>query len=78
METIEILREEVKEYVETADPATLRMVYAIFEAKQENDWWDELPSDVQDEIDVAITELDRGNFVSHEEVKKMHPKWFIK
>lgn len=46
METIEILREEVKEYIETADPATLRMVYAMFEAKSENDWWDDLPAEV--------------------------------
>ena len=39
-----------------------------------NDWWNELPSQVKDEIDIAIVALDNGNIVPHEEVKKMQYK----
>jgi hypothetical protein len=52
-------REESKKYIDEADGATLEIVCAMPEAKQEYkaDWWDELPVCVQQEIDEAIKEF---------------------
>ncbi len=72
------LREKVKKYIDEADDTTVKMVCAMLEAKQESDWWDELPEEVQQEIDEAIKELDAGKGIPHEKVKEMYPQWFRK
>ena len=76
MSTGKELREKVKQYIDEADDTTVEMVYAILEARGEGDWWDELPENAQQEIDEAITELDEGKGIPHEEVKKMYAQWF--
>lgn len=46
--------------------------------KKENDWWDKLPASVQAEIDNAITDLDNGKGISHDEVMTKYSKWFTR
>lgn len=72
------LREKVKRYIDEADDVTVKMMCAMLEAKQEFDWWDDLPDNVQEEIDEAIKELDEGKGIPHEKVKEMYPQWFNK
>ena len=79
MNDVETLKSEVKKYIDRADEKVLKMVHAMLEVNaEENDWWDEIPANIKDEINEAITDLDNGKGIPHEEVKKMHPEWFPK
>ena len=72
------MRKEVKRYVDKADDKMVKMLYAMIEVEQEDDWWDQLPKKIQAEIDEAITELDNGKGMSHEVVMKKYGKWFTR
>ncbi len=76
MNPVKQMRQEVKKYIDDADETTVKMVYAMLEAKQEDEWWDTLPPKVKAEIDKALTELDKGKGIPHEEVLKKYSKWF--
>jgi len=79
MNNVETLKSEVKKYIDTADEKVVKMVHAMLEVDaEENDWWDEIPENIKDEINEAIKDLDNGKGIPHEEVKKMHPQWFRK
>lgn len=78
MEDINSLRKQVKEYIDVADDVTVKMVHAMLQVQQQNDWWDELPGDVQAEIDAALNEMNNGGGIAHEKVKEMYPQWFGK
>ena len=78
MSNTKALRKQVKQYIDETDDTTVKMIYAMLEAKQEQDWWDELPKEIQDEIDAALKELDKGKGIPHEEVLKKYSKWFTK
>ncbi len=72
------MRKEVKRYIDKADDKMVKMLYAMIEVEQEDDWWDKLPKKVQTEIDDAIAELDNGKGMSHENVVKKYSKWFTR
>ena len=76
MNPVKQMRQEVKKYIDDADETTVKMVYAMLEAKQEDEWWDTLPPKVKAEIDKALTDLDKGKGIPHEEVLKKYSKWF--
>ena len=76
MNPVKQMRQEVKKYIDDADETTVKMVYAMLEAKQEDEWWNTLPPKVKAEIDKALTELDKGKGIPHEEVLKKYSKWF--
>lgn len=78
MSSTKALRKQVKQYIDETDDTTVKMIYAMLEAKQEQDWWDELPKEVQEEIDVALKDLGKGKGIPHEEVLKKYSKWFTK
>jgi hypothetical protein len=79
MNDVETLKSEVKKYIDSADEKVVKMVHAMLEVNvEENDWWDEIPSNIKDEIDEAVKDLDNGNGISNEEVKKLYPQWFRK
>jgi|GEM_PF-617465 len=70
MSTTELLRRQVQEYVSVASEKSLRIVQAILEIEEEEDWWDTLPESVQRSIEKGIKESDEGNVIPHEEVMK--------
>lgn len=72
------MRKKVKKYLDEADDKTVKMVFSMLEVERENDWWDDLPKDVQDSIDKAIAELDAGKGTPHEVVMKKYKKWFTR
>lgn len=80
MSSIQILRKEVKKHIDKADESTLKMMYAMLEVQQEeNDWWDELPKELQQKIDAGLKEIKEGKAILHDKVTKKHKKWsFIK
>ncbi len=84
----EVLREEVKQYIEQADDKSLRIVKAILEIELEEETddngdgevdWDELPEELKTRIDRAIKQGNEGGGMPHEDVvAKYYGKWFRK
>jgi predicted transcriptional regulator len=54
------------------------MVHAMLEVDAEADWWDTMPDEVKADIELAIKQADKGEVLTHEEVKKKYPQWFTK
>jgi TRAP-type C4-dicarboxylate transport system substrate-binding protein len=78
MTEVNILKKQVKKYIDTADEKVVKMVYAMLEVNAEKDWWDDLPEHVKAEIEEAQKELHKGKGISHAKVKKLYPQWFPK
>ena len=78
MNEVNILKKQVKKYIDTADEKVVKMVHAMLEVNAEKDWWDDLPNDVKNEINESLKNLDEGKGMPYEEVKKMYPQWFSK
>lgn len=76
--TADALRKQVQKYVARADEKSLRMVQAILEIEQDEDWWDSMPDNVRKSVETAIKESDEGKTVPHEEVMKMYKQWLKK
>jgi predicted transcriptional regulator len=78
MQQTDLLRKQVKKYIDEADDKTVQMVYALLEVEHQYDFWDELPDEVKTDIDEAIKQADAGELISHEEVMKKYQKWLTK
>ena len=79
MDDFNILKKQVKKYIDTADEKVVKMVHAMLAVNaEENDWWDEIPNIIKVEINEAIKDLDEGRGIPDEEVKKMYQQWFPK
>lgn len=78
MATTDLLRKQVKKYIDDADDKTVQMVFAMLEAEQHYDFWDELPDKIKEDIDEAIKQADSGQLIPHEEVMKKYKKWLTK
>jgi len=44
-------------------------------AASKADWWDTISQEEQEEIEQGLSEADRGEVISHEEVMKRYKKW---
>ncbi len=78
MDEVNILKKQVKKYIDTADENVVKMVHAMLEVNAEKDWWDDLSPDEKKEINESLKDLDNGKGISHEDVKKTFPQWFSK
>lgn len=72
------MRNEVKKYIDSADEKVVKMVHAMLEVDAEADWWDTMPDNVKADVETAIKQADKGELISHAEVKKRYPQWFSK
>jgi predicted transcriptional regulator len=78
MSAVKQMRNEVKKYIDNADEKVVKMVHAMLEVDAEADWWDAMPDNVKADVETAIKQADKGELISHEEVKKRYPQWFSK
>lgn len=78
MDEANILKKQVKKYIDAADEKVVKMVFAMLEVNAEEDWWDDLSDDEKSAIENSLKDLDEGKGMSHQEVKKMHPEYFSK
>jgi predicted transcriptional regulator len=78
MDSVTVLRSQVKKFVATASEKELEMVYHLFDAVKKDDWWDEIGSDQKKAIDKGLAQLDRGEGIPHKEVMKKYSKWLKK
>ena len=68
------LRNKVKKYIDEADDHVVKMIYSMLETDRSDDWWNDLPKKVQDNIDKAIKKLEEGKGIPHEFVMKKFKK----
>lgn len=68
------IREKVQHYLENADDRMLKIVHAILEADSQEDFWDELPIAVQDNIHTAIKQSEERMGKSHNQVMSKYYK----
>ena len=78
MDAVKKMRRDVKKYIDTADEKVVKMVHAMLEVDADADWWDTIPKELKNDIEIALRQADKGDDLSHEEVKKRHPQWFTK
>lgn len=73
---VKALKQEIKEGMDKASIKTLRILHQILEIENEEDWWDDLPLEVQQGIDEGIKQADNGEVISHHEFMKKNKRWF--
>lgn len=78
MDAVKNMREQVKNYIETADEKVVKMVHAMLEVDAEDDWFERMPEEVQARLEESLQQGERGEVISHEEVKQKYPQWFSK
>jgi predicted transcriptional regulator len=78
MNNVNVLRNQVKKFVDTASEKEMEMVYHLFDAAKKNDWWDEISTEQQKAIDKGIAQLNNGEGISHKDVMKKYAKWLKK
>ena len=49
--------------------------FIALKKEQEKDWWDQLSREEQAEIEEGLAQANRGEVVSHKEVKATYKKW---
>ena len=62
--------ELVQLILHTNKPAVLAKVEAVFKKEKGTDWWDEISEAERKTIEEGLSEADRGELLSHEEVLK--------
>ena len=72
------MRKKVKKYIDEADDHVIKLIYSMLEADRGDDWWDDLPKDVQKSVLKAEKELKAGKGIPHEVVMKKYSKWLTK
>jgi hypothetical protein len=86
MTATEVLRNEVRNYINGADEKLLKKVQAIFEEVDEDmeidslpgENWEDLPGQLKLNIEAAIKEGEDGRGIPHSEILKKYSKWFGK
>ena len=78
MNADKVMRQEVKNYIDTADVKVVKMLHAMLEVDAETERWDTIPDIVKSDIDAALIESENGDIIPHEEIKKQYQKWIVK
>ena len=85
MKSTEVLRNEVKQYIDLADDKSLLKVKAIFELdnenpdeSSENNNWNDIPQELKAIIDRGISAAEQGKGIPHSKVVEKYSKWFQK
>ena len=72
------LKNEVKKYIDHADVRMIKAVYAMLEADQHRDWWDEISAGERMAIETGLKQMEQGKTTPHEKVMEKHRKWLSK
>jgi uncharacterized protein HemY len=75
---VKALKKEIKKYVNTADERLLRLMYTMLETDSQKDWWTTLPKKVKNNIDIATSQVMKGQVISQSEFLKQNKKWLKK
>jgi predicted transcriptional regulator len=60
-----------------SDRKILKAVHTLLSenAATKSDWWDAISQEEREEIEKGISDVDRGEIKTHEEVMKKYKKW---
>ena len=58
----------VQRILNTQNPTLLVRINNIFQKEVENDWWDNLPAEVQESINEGIQDIENGKSFTHDQV----------
>lgn len=58
----------VQKILNTDKPSLLSKIDKIFQKEEKNDWWEQLPIEIQDSIKEGIDDIHKGNTFSHDQV----------
>jgi hypothetical protein len=80
------LKKEVIELLDHADERMIKIIYAMLEVDlheqpsdaHESDWLENMSPEERADVEEGIRQLENGEGVPHEEVKKMYSKWLSK
>ena len=75
---VKALKKEIKKYVNKADERLLRLMYTMLETDSQKDWWTTLPKKVKNNIDIATSQVMKGQVISQSEFLKQNKKWLKK
>lgn len=75
---IKDIREEVKRYIDHADERVVKIVYAMLGVDADADWRETMPDNIKSDVEELLSQADKDEVISHEEVKKKHLQWFSK
>ena len=75
---VKVLKKEVKKYIDNADERMLKAVYAMLEADQQEDLWNNLNENIKAGIDAGLKDIEEGRVTSHKEVWKKYNTWLTK
>lgn len=75
MDEANILKKQVKKYIDAADEKVVKMVFAMLEVNAEEDWWDELSPEEEQSIERGLEDIEHGKVIPHKEVMKKYKKW---
>lgn len=78
MSEIQLLRKQVKKFVDAASEKELELAYHLFNASSKADWWDQISAEQKKAIDKGLKQLDKGEGIAHETVMKKYAKWLTK
>ena len=78
MNTDQLMRQQVKKYIDTADVKVVKMMHAMLEVDADNDWWDTMPDKIKAEMEEALSESEKGQVIPHAEIQKRYKKWLVK
>jgi hypothetical protein len=75
MNADKIMRQEVKKFIDAADLNVVKMMHAMLEVDANNNWWNEMPTKVEADLNAALAESTKGKVTSHATIQKRYQKW---
>lgn len=78
MNSVKVMRQEVKKYIDTADEKVVKMIHAMLEVDSDAGWWDSMPDAVKADVEAALEESESGKTIPHEEIQKRYQRWLAK
>ena len=72
-----LIDKEISGYLTLLSPLQKKSVLSVVKtfAAESEDWWDKLSAIQQTEIDKSISEMKKGETISHKDVMKKYKKW---
>jgi predicted transcriptional regulator len=73
--TLEKSKIDIIQWITTIEDSNI--IERINEIKTETkqDWWEELSEEEKSSIEAGLKDVENGNTISHEDVRKIYEKW---
>ena len=55
------------------DESLLKRIESI--RSEENNWWEQISTEERAEIELGLSQLDKGEYIPHEQVMKKYSRW---